>query len=465
MSAKDGGQTGKRYYSHHRGGRGRAAFYDSAASGTSGPSPAAHHAGPHHVGRRGDRGGRGRRGSSHHGRVKYYSGQERRGGNQEIRHEQVLGNGDVHRLTFLEGTHTVDVMVVTCANADDVARGLQWVDVRDMAGVDFEWHPDFNSKDCHPIALVQISTESKVLLLHIPQEIGWKDDVKDAVRTWLENPAIVKVGTGMQADRLKLIRTLGVYLPKEDRMGGSSWVTLDRRYDDSWIDLKEHHVFRSLGYRAKLGFDSLIAVFDDDAASGTRRTLAAPKSISEKKKTTLSRWNAMHLTTLQIQYAAFDAWGVLQILIALSRVAYSHDLCSCLSCKNLASAASSGDLRFHGPLHSCSRCKFRTLSQEDLDSHMSQRCEVAPQIVTENICQVCHAVFACGSDYHWHLNNTSHKLARKNCSKCGEVFWGDSKNRRLKMHKCATDRVEELPSFENDVEVSCSSCRRHYRGL
>ena len=156
------------------------------------------------------------------------------------------------KLKLLDNADEVEVLLVrprdSCLQV--LQDGLKWLEESDhgnVFGFDLEWKPDYGKrKSKSPIALMQISTKTRCLLVHTPR--GWDDNIRTHMREWLSLPDYLKVGIGMSQDRVKLQETLGYEMPSVDQLSGC-------RLDSTWIDLSVHHVFLQKKYSASTGFD------------------------------------------------------------------------------------------------------------------------------------------------------------------------------------------------------------------
>ena len=156
------------------------------------------------------------------------------------------------KLQLLQGCEEVEVLLIrprdSCLHV--LTDGLEWLEESDhgnVFGFDLEWKPDYGrSKSKSPIALLQLSTKNKSLLVHAPQ--GWDERVRQCMVEWLSKPAYLKVGIGMSQDRLKLQETLGYEMPHVAQVSGAE-------LGSTWIDLSAHHVFLEKRYSASMGFD------------------------------------------------------------------------------------------------------------------------------------------------------------------------------------------------------------------
>lgn len=136
-----------------------------------------------------------------------------------------------------------------------------------------EWKPEYRVGEQNPIALIQLATDTKVLLFHLPP-MSFR--IPTCLKNLLEDPKIKKIGFGLSEDMKKLC---------------SQKVSVKASYD---LDL----LIKSLGC-IRTSLQSLAARVLDIY-------------IDKRKKITCSNWEKT-LTREQILYAATDAWIVLKL--------------------------------------------------------------------------------------------------------------------------------------------------------
>lgn len=207
---------------------------------------------------------------------------------------------------------------------------------------------------------------------------------------------------------------------------------------------------------------SFFALFENETPNNSRRTVPQAKSKADKRRSTLSKWDSPTLTSTQVKYAAFDAWGVREIYLSLCRSVVSLELCSCKSCTRISQIG--GHLRGISKTCSCERCGFSTLSEADVLAHLSNRCEKAPEStsITVPFCVTCQTAFKKKEDLIWHERHEKHGRRRLECELCGEVFTNsDSKTKTSKHreHKCNT-LLSCVPMIqvESSVSIKCDQC-------
>jgi cytidine deaminase len=143
----------------------------------------------------------------------------------------------------------------------------------EILGFDMEWRPEYKKGEIHPIALIQLATDTEIVLFHL-SPMSFR--IPTALKNLLEDPKLKKVGFGLSEDIKRLY---------------SQKVSVKSTYD---LDL----LIKSLGCR-KSSLQSL-----------TARVLDL--YLDKRKKLTCSNWEKS-LTREQILYAATDAWVVLKL--------------------------------------------------------------------------------------------------------------------------------------------------------
>ncbi|KAF8922276.1 ribonuclease H-like domain-containing protein [Mucidula mucida] len=98
-------------------------------------------------------------------------------------------------------------MYITDVQAANNAIASQLGSYIGHCGFDLEWRPSFMKGEReHPVSLVQIATSDIAFLFHVSAMDSFPSLLKDL----LENPAILKVGVGIQDDAKKLFRDWNV---------------------------------------------------------------------------------------------------------------------------------------------------------------------------------------------------------------------------------------------------------------
>lgn len=166
------------------------------------------------------------------------------------------------------------VVVETVERAEEAAKELSRCA---FLGFDTETRPSFRKGEVHPVCLLQLASPERVYLFRLN-----KHGFTPSLRRLLGNAKVVKVGVGIRDD-IRPLRQLADFTPA------------------SFVDLQD--VVEKYGIVEK-SFSKLMALI-----FGVR--------ISKRQQ--VSNWEQPKLTPLQVQYAATDAWGALQMYAELLR--------------------------------------------------------------------------------------------------------------------------------------------------
>jgi len=166
-----------------------------------------------------------------------------------------------------------------------------------------EWKPQFiKGGPVHRIALVQLSDNAQILLIHLARMRG---NVPTALRQILENEYVLKLGVGVKDDLRKVRRDLGVNL-----RGAVELSSLARTVDAaSWAN---HGSPKSLISLARLAECYL------------------SHSLKKPKKIQLANWEG-ELTNNMIEYAANDTAVALSIYDAIREMCINKAISSPMS--------------------------------------------------------------------------------------------------------------------------------------
>ena len=162
---------------------------------------------------------------------------------------------------------------------EQAAAALQALAGSTALGFDTESKPTFakNELSTGP-HIVQLSTAHRAWLFQLEDAACCQ-----AVGQLLESPGIIKAGFGLDDDRKRIVRKLGVDL-------------------QGVLDLNT--VFRDKGYRKDMGVRGAVAVVFN-------------KRFIKSKKAATSNWSNPRLTEAQIIYAANDAYAAMRVFAAL----------------------------------------------------------------------------------------------------------------------------------------------------
>lgn len=148
-----------------------------------------------------------------------------------------------------------------------------------IVGLDVEWRPSFNRYVSNPAATLQLCVGNRCLiiqLIHTPS-------VPQSLVDFLANPSYTFVGVGINQDLEKL---------EEDYEFG---------FNTNTVDLRElaatHYGRREL----------------KNSGVKTLTSLVLEKEVHKPKNVTMSRWDNMWLTPIQVRYACVDAFVCFEI--------------------------------------------------------------------------------------------------------------------------------------------------------
>lgn len=154
-----------------------------------------------------------------------------------------------------------------------------------VVGFDTETKPAFRKGQTHPVALMQVSTDSHSYLFRLNM-LGFNPDVK----RFLENPSITKIGLSLKDDFFVMHRSAD-FEPQ------------------GFIDLQS---FVRAWRIADCSLQRIYAILFGQRISKGQR---------------LSNWEASSLTPAQQAYASIDAWACLRIYRYLSEGRFIPDTC------------------------------------------------------------------------------------------------------------------------------------------
>lgn len=173
------------------------------------------------------------------------------------------------KVTFQGNIHVID-------DIQGVNKAISKLQEYKILGFDTETRPSFKKGVVHSVALMQISTEQDCYLFRI-NKIG----MPDALKSFLENPSVTKVGLSLKDD-------FGM-IHKVSEANMSGFIDLQKIVPDYGI--------------ADASLQKIYAILFD-------------KRISKGQR--LTNWEADNLTEAQKEYAAIDAWACLKIYNHLS---------------------------------------------------------------------------------------------------------------------------------------------------
>jgi len=172
--------------------------------------------------------------------------------------------------------------IVLIEKKEEIRKALKELEKAKLIGLDTETRPAFEKGESYRVALIQLATEKKVFLIRL-HHTGFSKSLIN----FLSNPAITKVGVGLEHD----LRNLRKICPFEPA---------------GFIDLSK--TATSLGIKTP-GLRSMAGMF---------------LAIRLSKKEQRSNWERDALSPSQIVYAATDAWIALKLYHVLTHLEEEH---------------------------------------------------------------------------------------------------------------------------------------------
>lgn len=170
--------------------------------------------------------------------------------------------------------------IVIPDTAEAVAAAVAEIRAAGEAGFDTESKPTFKpgevSSGPH---LVQFALPDRAFLFQMHDSAS-----RDAASLLLEDPAVLKIGFGLSADRSQIHARLGATL-------------------QAVLDLD--HLFRRRGYNNSLGARAAVGLVLD-------------LNFRKSKSVTTTNWSLPRLSDAQKLYAANDAYAALRVYLALT---------------------------------------------------------------------------------------------------------------------------------------------------
>lgn len=104
------------------------------------------------------------------------------------------------------------VRVHYCKSAQTAERALQYLEGEKLLGLDLEWSPQANKNSGvrKNISLVQIASQSRIVLLHLALYPVKDKFVTPTLKKLLEDPQITKLGVWINGDCTRINRFLGI---------------------------------------------------------------------------------------------------------------------------------------------------------------------------------------------------------------------------------------------------------------
>nr|XP_018912099.1 PREDICTED: exonuclease mut-7 homolog [Bemisia tabaci] len=228
--------------------------------------------------------------------------------------KEVQGNADYHKLKIPVEN------IIMVSDAASFARVLEtgFNDVT-LVGLDSEWKPLFCSGPS-TIALLQIATSTHVYIFDtfsLQPVNDFKDLWNQLGAKLFANQNIIKLGFGLSTD-LKAIKGL---LPLGDV----------KLFGLGYLDLS------TLWQRLAKEFSIQFPFKDDDAGSGLSKLVALTLGKSLCKGDQFSNWENRPLRQAQIEYAALDAYCLIEVYKVLEKVCDEQNIPFATLCQEIMS--------------------------------------------------------------------------------------------------------------------------------
>ncbi|MBO8438531.1 MAG: 3'-5' exonuclease domain-containing protein 2 [Bacteroidetes bacterium] len=165
--------------------------------------------------------------------------------------------------------------IIVAQTPADVKKGIEYLSMFDMVGIDTESKPSFKKGKSNKISLLQIATDECCILFRINLT-----GITDEIKNFFENRSIIKIGVSLKDDFLMLHKA-ATFSPY------------------GFVEIQE------LVEKFNIGEKSLQKIY----------AILFDKKISKSQR--LSNWDAEILSDAQKRYAATDAWASLKIYRAL----------------------------------------------------------------------------------------------------------------------------------------------------
>ncbi|MBL8470033.1 3'-5' exonuclease [Methyloversatilis discipulorum] len=170
--------------------------------------------------------------------------------------------------------------IVIPDTAEAVAAAVAEIRAAGEAGFDTESKPTFKPGEASTGPhVVQFALAERAFLFQMLDSAS-----RDAASLLLEDPAVLKIGFGLSADRSQIHAKLGATL-------------------QAVLDLD--HLFRRRGYNSSLGARAAVG-------------LVLGRNFRKSKSVTTTNWSLSRLSDAQKLYAANDAYAALRVYLALT---------------------------------------------------------------------------------------------------------------------------------------------------
>lgn len=187
------------------------------------------------------------------------------------------------------------VRVHYCKSAQTAERALQYLEGETLLGLDLEWSPQANRNSGvrKNISLIQIASQSRVILLHLALYPGKDEFVTPTLKKILEDPEITKLGVWINGDCTRLRKFLDIEVRGKFELS---------------------HLFKQVKYSASRQPDlinkRLVAL-----ATQIKDIMGLP--MKKDQDVRASDWS-QPLNLEQIGYSASDAYAAVQLFAMLN---------------------------------------------------------------------------------------------------------------------------------------------------
>ncbi len=171
-------------------------------------------------------------------------------------------------------------LIAVIESAEGADKAVAYLTKHPLVGFDTETRPSFHKGQINVVALMQVATDDRAFLFRLN-----KTGITPSMKSFLENPVIVKVGLSLKDD-FQMLRRREALDPK-------GFVELQKLVHD-------YHI--------------------SDASLQKIYGIVFGKRISKGQR--LTNWEAKSLTRPQQLYASLDAWACLQIYRELTSGRY-----------------------------------------------------------------------------------------------------------------------------------------------
>lgn len=187
------------------------------------------------------------------------------------------------------------VRVHYCKSALTAERALQYLEGEQLLGLDLEWSPQANKNSGvrKNISLVQIASQSRVVLLHLALYPGKDEFVTPTLKKILEDPDITKLGVWINGDCTRLRRFLNIEVRGKFELS---------------------HLFKQVKYSAS-GQPNLINKRLVALATQIKDIMGLP--MKKDQNVRASDWS-QPLDLEQIGYSASDAYAAVQLFAVMN---------------------------------------------------------------------------------------------------------------------------------------------------